>query len=180
VASEVRQLAEPSQAAARELGALTTASVTVAERAGSSLAALVPVIRKTAELVQEVAAASREPSASVALVNRAVRQVDEVTQHNAAAAEKLASTADALAGQAESLRQMMAFFRVSHEQSAQAPMPRQLAAPGEPVPVRQPAQERWWHAARWIAAATSLRAAALSRPPQAMTAICRSPGRRVP
>lgn len=128
VASEVRKLAERSQTAAREIGALTAASVTVAERAGSSLGALVPVIRKTAEMVQEVAAASREQSASVTLINRAVSQVDEVTQHNAAAAEELASTADALAGQAESLRQMMAFFKVSHEQRTPSAAPRELAA----------------------------------------------------
>ncbi len=128
VASEVRKLAERSQAAAREIGALTAESVTVAERAGSSLGALVPVIRKTAEMVQEVAAASREQSASVTLINRAVSQVDEVTQHNAAAAEELASTADTLAGQAEALRQMMAFFKVSSEQRAEPAAPRRLAS----------------------------------------------------
>jgi methyl-accepting chemotaxis protein len=112
VASEVRKLAERSQAAAREIGALTASSVTVAERAGSSLGALVPVIRKTAELVQEVAATSREQATGVSQINRAVTQVDEVTQRNAAAAEELASTADTLAGQAEALQQMMAFFKV--------------------------------------------------------------------
>jgi methyl-accepting chemotaxis protein len=114
VASEVRKLAERSQAAAREIGTLTASSVTVAERAGSSLSALVPVIRKTAELVQEVAATSREQATGVAQINRAVSQVDEVTQRNAAAAEELASTADKLASQAESLQRMMAFFKVEH------------------------------------------------------------------
>jgi methyl-accepting chemotaxis protein len=112
VASEVRKLAERSQAAAREIGTLTASSVTVAERAGSSLSALVPVIRKTAELVQEVAATSREQATGVAQINRAVSQVDEVTQRNAAAAEELASTADTLASHAESLQRMMAFFKV--------------------------------------------------------------------
>jgi methyl-accepting chemotaxis protein len=112
VASEVRKLAERSQTAAREIGALTASSVTVAERAGGLLSALVPAIRKTAELVQAVAAASREQATGVNQINHAVGQVDEVTQRNAAAAEELASTADGLAGQAESLRQMMAFFKV--------------------------------------------------------------------
>ena len=71
-----------------------------------------PAIKTTAELVQEVAVASREQAAGVAQINRAVSQVDEVTQRNATAAEELASTADSLAGQAESLRQMIGFFHV--------------------------------------------------------------------
>jgi methyl-accepting chemotaxis protein len=126
VASEVRKLAERSQAAAREIGTLTASSVTVAERAGSSLVALVPVIRKTAELVQEVAATSREQAAGVSQINRAVSQVDEVTQQNATSAEELASTADTLASQAEALRQMMAFFKVDggeHPEEAIASLP---------------------------------------------------------
>jgi len=64
----------------------------------------------------------------VTLINRAVSQVDEVTQHNAAAAEELASTADTLAGQAEALRQMMAFFKVSSEQRAESASPSRLAS----------------------------------------------------
>jgi methyl-accepting chemotaxis protein len=63
----------------------------VAEKAGQMLAELVPAIRKTAELVQEVATASREQSAGVAQVNRAMNQIDQVTQRNAAAAEELSS-----------------------------------------------------------------------------------------
>jgi methyl-accepting chemotaxis protein len=112
VASEVRKLAERSQAAARKIGDLTISSVNVAERAGRALAALVPSIQKTTELVQRVAAASREQSSSVTQINRALSQVDEVTQRNATAAEELASTADGLAGQAESLQQLISFFRV--------------------------------------------------------------------
>ncbi|MBN2574195.1 MAG: HAMP domain-containing protein [Deltaproteobacteria bacterium] len=126
VASEVRKLAERSQAAAREIGALTASSVVVAEKAGGALAALVPGIRKTAELVQEVAATSREQAAGVSQINRAVSQVDEVTQHNAAAAEELASTADTLAAQAESLRQMMAVFKVERGARPEASPARQL------------------------------------------------------
>ncbi|HEX5750146.1 MAG TPA: chemotaxis protein, partial [Archangium sp.] len=76
---------------------------------------LVPSIRKTAELVQQVAAVSREQAHGVVQMNRAMVQVDQVTQRNASAAEELSSTAEELAAQAESLQQMMTFFRVAEE-----------------------------------------------------------------
>ncbi|WNG16970.1 methyl-accepting chemotaxis protein [Cystobacter fuscus] len=112
VASEVRKLAERSQKAAKEIGSLAGSSVKVAERSGRLLKELVPSIRKTADLVQEVAAVSREQAGGVAQMNRAMVQVDQVTQRNASAAEELSSTAEELAAQAESLQQMMTFFRV--------------------------------------------------------------------
>ena len=85
----------------------------VAERSGTLLAELVPAIRKTADLVQEVAAASREQASGVSQINKAIGQVDQVTQRNASAAEELASTAEEMAAQAESLQQLIAFFKVS-------------------------------------------------------------------
>ena len=111
VATEVRKLAERSQAAANEISGLASGSVRVAEHSGSLLAELVPAIRKTAELVQEVAAASAEQSVGVQQINRAMSTVDQVTQSNASAAEELASTAEEMAAQAESLQQLMDFFR---------------------------------------------------------------------
>ncbi|MGH2397225.1 MAG: methyl-accepting chemotaxis protein, partial [bacterium] len=113
VATEVRKLAERSQAAAQEISGLASSSVKVAERSGQLLTELVPAIRKTAELVQEVATASREQAAGVAQVNRAMGQVDQVTQRNASAAEELSSTAEEMASQAEDLQQLMAFFGVN-------------------------------------------------------------------
>jgi methyl-accepting chemotaxis protein len=112
VASEVRRLAERSQAAAQKVGGLAASSVKVAERSGELLVELVPAIRKTAELVQEVASASREQRAGVELINKAMTQVDHVTQRNAAAAEELASTAEELASQAENQQRVIAYFRV--------------------------------------------------------------------
>jgi len=105
----------------------------------------VPSIRKTAELVQEVAAASREQASGVAQVNKAMSQVDHVTQRNASAAEELASTAEELTAQAESLQQLMAFFRV---RDVQGPGPRRPVAtaslaphPQGPGPVAAPWEE---------------------------------------
>ena len=71
-----------------------------------------PSIRKTVELVQEVAAASDEQSAGVSQINRAMGQVDQVTQQNASAAEELSVTAQQMAGQASSLQELMAFFHL--------------------------------------------------------------------
>ena len=112
VATEVRKLAEKSQSAAKEIGTLASSSMVVAERSGHVLKELVPSIRKTADLVQEVAAASVEQSSGVAQVNKAMARVDEVTQRNASAAEELASTAEEMAAQAQALDQLVAFFRV--------------------------------------------------------------------
>jgi len=110
VATEVRKLAERSQNAAQEINALTASSVRVAERSGELLTELVPA---TAELVQDVASASKEQAAGVAQVNRAMIQVDQVTQRNASAAEELSSTAEEMASQADSLQQLMALFRTT-------------------------------------------------------------------
>ena len=113
VATEVRKLAERSQGAANEISALAVTSVTVAEKSGQLLAALVPSIRKTAELVQEVAAASREQAQGVTQINQAMSQVDQVTQRTASAAEELASTAEEMTAQAESLKDLVGFFTIS-------------------------------------------------------------------
>lgn len=112
VATEVRKLAERSQAAAKEISSVASSSVRVAERTGSLLTELVPAIRKTAELIQEVAAASSEQSSGVAQISKAMSRVDQVTQRNASAAEELASTAEEMASQSESLLNLMSFFRI--------------------------------------------------------------------
>jgi methyl-accepting chemotaxis protein len=119
VATEVRKLAERSQTAAQEISGLASSSVKVAERSGELLAAMVPTIKKTAELVQEVAAASSEQSSGVGQINKAMSQVDQVTQRNASAAEELASTAEEMAAQSESLQQLMTYFQLDDRKQAQ-------------------------------------------------------------
>ncbi len=112
VATEVRKLAERAQGAAKEIGATAAGSVEVAERTGRMIGELVPAIRRTADLVREVAAASQEQSAGVTSVSRAMNVVEQVTQRNASAAEELSGTAEEMAAQAEALRGAIGFFRV--------------------------------------------------------------------
>ena len=115
VATEVRKLAERSQTAAKEISGLASDSVKVAERSGKLLDELVPSIKKTADLVQEVSSASREQSSGVNQINKAMAQVDQVTQRNASSAEELSSTAEEMAAQSESLAQLMSFFKTGGE-----------------------------------------------------------------
>ena len=124
VAAEVRKLAERSQSAAGEISQLSTSSVEVAEKAGQMLAKLVPDIQKTAELVQEISAASKEQTSGADQINGAIQQLNQVIQQNAGAAEEMSSTAEELSSQAEQLQSSIAFFRV-----AEAGSIRRLAAP---------------------------------------------------
>lgn len=112
VASEVRKLAERSQAAAAEIGTLSIDTVKVAQEAGSMLAKLVPDIKKTAELVEEITSASREQDVGASQINQAIQQLDKVTQQNAAASEQVSATSEELAGQAEQLQTTIAFFHL--------------------------------------------------------------------
>jgi methyl-accepting chemotaxis protein len=113
VAAEVRKLAERSQVAAQEIGTVATGSVELAEKAGALLAEMVPSIKKTSDLVQEISAASQEQSSGVSQINSAVTQLSQTTQQNAAASEELAATAEEMSGQAEQLQQTMAFFKIA-------------------------------------------------------------------
>ncbi len=112
VAAEVRKLAERSQVAAQEIGEVAENSVSLAERAGALLNTIVPNIRKTSDLVQEIAAASKEQSSGVGQINSAMGQLNQLTQQGASSSEELAATAEEMSGQAEQLQDMMAFFKI--------------------------------------------------------------------
>ena len=118
VAASVRDLARQSRSAADEIRALVHSCVTLSAQAGEVLQRLVPNSEKTAELVQDINAASQEQSNSVEHVNLAIQQLDMVTQHNAATAEELTSTAESLTTQADGLQQVMAFFTVAEALSS--------------------------------------------------------------
>ena len=122
VADAVRKLAERSQAAASEISNLSTSSVEIAENAGVMLNKIVPDIRKTSELVQEISAASAEQSTGADQINTALQQLDQIIQQNAGASEEMSSTAEELSAQAEQLQQAIAYFRVEKMQTrGQAP-----------------------------------------------------------
>ena len=112
VADGVRELSEESRNVSVEIETLAGRSRKIAQRAGGEIDALVPVIERTAELVQAVTAASKEQAESVEQVSVAMGHVDDLTQQSAASAEQLAATASELASQAETLRELVAFFRV--------------------------------------------------------------------
>jgi methyl-accepting chemotaxis protein len=128
VASEVRKLAERSQAAAAEISTLSGTTVKAAQSAGEMLGKLVPDIQRTAELVEEISAGSREQNAGAAQINTAIQQLDKVTQQNTSAAEEMSATSEELASQAEQLQAAISYFRID---SAAALAPANDAATGK-------------------------------------------------
>jgi methyl-accepting chemotaxis protein len=121
VAAEVRKLAERSQVAASEISELTGSSVKVAEEAGGLLEKMVPDIARTAELVQEISAASEEQASGVGQITSAMQQLDQVTQQNAAGSEELAATAEEMREQSQSLIEMIGFFKLQSNTSHVTP-----------------------------------------------------------
>ncbi len=119
VASEVRNLAQRSAAAAKEIKSLIQDSVTkvaegtkLANKSGESLTEIVNAVKKVSDIIAEIAAASQEQASSINQVHRAVTQLDEVTQHNAAMVEEIASASVSMTTQAETLKQQVAFFKI--------------------------------------------------------------------
>jgi methyl-accepting chemotaxis protein len=143
VASEVRKLAERSQTAAAEIGAVSSETVKAAASAGEMLTRLVPDIRRTAELVTEISAACREQDIGASQINEAIQQLDKVTQLNSSASEEMSSTSEELAAQAEELQASIAFFRIDSSAGQNraaaparrpSPPPRAAARPAAPRP----------------------------------------------
>ena len=144
VASEVRKLAERSQIAAAEISSLSSQTVTAAREAGTMIVTLVPDIKKTAELVEEISAACREQDTGANQVNQAIQQLDKVIQQNAGAADEMSATSEALSGQAETLQAGIAFFRIgakTQETPFPTPAPGQTKAPA--AKSRAPQELAW-------------------------------------
>ena len=102
-----------TKSAAEEIDELAISSLKVSEQAGEMLATLLPSIRKTTELVQDISVASSEQSFGAEQVNKAIQQLDQVTQQNTLRSEEMASTSEELAFQAEQLQRTMAFFKMA-------------------------------------------------------------------
>lgn len=118
VASAVGKLAARSQEAAGEISSLSIETVEAAANARNMLAELVPEIKKTTDLIQEISAATTEQSHGAEQINVAIRGLDAVIQNNSAAAEQTASTAQELSEQSKILLQNIGFFKVNDEASS--------------------------------------------------------------
>ncbi|MEF2230709.1 MAG: methyl-accepting chemotaxis protein [Pseudodesulfovibrio sp.] len=141
VAAEVRKLAERSGHAAAEISDLSRTTLGKADQAGAMLAKMIPDIRKTAELVQEIAAASVEQDSGAQEINSAIQELDSVIQKNASSSEELAATAQQLNVQAEDLRSSMAFFNLGDgadvRPAVRPKKPKAVAAISRSAPARR-------------------------------------------
>jgi methyl-accepting chemotaxis protein len=141
VASEVRNLAQRSSQAAKEIKTLIGDSVEQVEigsrlvhDAGKTMDEVVTSVRQVADIMQEITAASAEQSAGIEQVNQAILQMDQVTQQNAALVEEAAAAAESLQDQAQILTDLVGVFRL-HAQAERIA----VAPAGNVTPLRRPA-----------------------------------------
>ena len=149
VASEVRTLAQRSAAAAKEIKGLIDDSVTKVgagsqqvERAGATMQEIVASVKRVTDIMGEISAASEEQSSGIDQVNRAVSQMDEVTQQNAALVEQAAAAAGSLQEQAQRLSEAVAVFKINAGEVIEVPahqLAQQRSAPRMPAPQPAPA-----------------------------------------
>ena len=149
VAGEVRSLAQRSAQAAKEIKGLIEDSVTKVgagsqqvERAGATMQEIVASVKRVTDIMGEISAASEEQSSGIDQVNRAVSQMDEVTQQNAALVEEAAAAAGSLQEQAQRLAEAVAVFKINAGEVIEVParqLAQQRSAPLMPAP--KPAQQ---------------------------------------
>ncbi|WIW01013.1 methyl-accepting chemotaxis protein [Achromobacter ruhlandii] len=196
VAGEVRSLAQRSAQAAKEIKGLIEDSVTKVgagseqvERAGATMQEIVASVKRVTDIMGEISAASEEQSSGIDQVNRAVSQMDEVTQQNAALVEEAAAAAGSLQEQAQRLAEAVAVFKINAGDVIEVPA-RQLAqqrsaprvsapqieepaaaqekavASAAPAPRQAAPAARLTHATRAKPAAAAAEAASAARPPR--------------
>ena len=142
VASEVGKLAERSQKEAGEISKLSIESVTIAEQAGTTIAAMIPDIKRTAELVQEISASSNEQNTGAEQINSAIMQLDQVVQQNASSSEESASMSEELAGQAAQMQETMEFFKTGASSSVNSSQEKKVTVANVSRTVRLSPQTR--------------------------------------
>ena len=148
VAQEVRKLAQRSADSAKEISELIKDSVTKVEEgsklvdaSGAALDEILQAVKNVTDVVSEIAAASAEQTTGIEQVNKAITQMDEVTQQNAALVEEAAAASKSLEEQAANMRQVISFFKVDESGHAAPPArepraaaPRQAPRPAAPAP----------------------------------------------
>jgi methyl-accepting chemotaxis protein len=155
VASEVRNLAQRSAGAAKEIKELIGDSVDkvdagsrLVDEAGQTMDLIVTSIRQVADIMGEITAATQEQSNGIEEVNQAITQMDEMTQQNAALVEEAAAAAESMQEQAQMLAEAVSIFKLSHHEGLRRPAPRAVSAPAPaarpalvpaPAPARAPA-----------------------------------------
>ncbi len=146
VAAEVRNLAQRSAAAAKEIKTLIGDSVEkvdagskLVDQAGSTMDEVVASVRRVTDIIGEIAAASDEQRAGIEQVNQAITQMDQVTQQNAALVEEAAAAADAMQQQSAGLEQLVSVFRIGQESALTvAAPPRMMTTQKQAVPAKRP------------------------------------------
>ncbi|CAB3790050.1 methyl-accepting chemotaxis protein [Pararobbsia alpina] len=125
VAAEVRNLAQRSAAAAKEVKTLIDDSVDkvgvgskLVSEAGATMNEIVTSVQRVTDIMGEISAASEEQSAGIEQINKAMSQMDEVTQQNAALVEEAAAAAESLQGQAGNLAQVVSVFKLGGTHAA--------------------------------------------------------------
>ncbi len=143
VAGEVRNLAQRSAAAAKEIKGLIQDSVRKVEagsdlvnQSGETLSEIVTSVKRVTDIVSEIAAASREQAGGIEQVNKAVSQMDKVTQSNASQTEELASTAEGLAAQAQQLQALVARFKIGETSRRRLASTNEAAAANKTAPAK--------------------------------------------
>jgi len=147
VASEVRNLAQRSAGAAKEIKELISDSVEkvdagskLVDEAGQTMDLVVTSIRQVADIMGEITAATQEQSNGIEEVNQAITQMDEMTQQNAALVEEAAAAAESMEEQAQMLAQAVSIFKLSYDQDVRRPAARVLPRPAAaPAPAPAPA-----------------------------------------
>ena len=148
VAAEVRNLAQRSAAAAKEIKGLIGESVQkvdagtrLVDDAGKTMEEIVASVKKVSDLIAEIAAASEEQSSGIAQVNTAITQMDQVVQQNASLVEEAAAATESMKGQSAALLRMVARFKIdgTAQPAAQpGPAARSAAPAAAPAPLAQP------------------------------------------